>query len=177
MFIRETKKTSATGKRYCQYILVQAARVDGKSRQTNVLYLGSESILANTVIRTQIAKALEEKIYDTQYIDSSLSHFSKLDTQYQIWVTQWVKKYKEREAEKLEILSTPADPLTATFESVDTSSLETLNCREAGAEWMCLQMAYRLKIEDFFYSKGFSRITTQRAMLSIVSRAVFPASE
>ena len=149
MFIRETKKTNVRqGKVFFQYVLVQAQRINGKSRQRNILYLGSHKFLKDKGLRQRIAKALEHRIYNILDFADSFSYYAQLGGEYQKWVDAWYVKYLEKQQEDgQEPLSKPVDGKTATFEEVDTSSVDTGHCREVGAEWLCLQMAKELQIK------------------------------
>lgn len=177
MFIRETKKSnSKSGKVYLQYVLVQGCRINGKSKQLNVLYLGSQKFLNDKELRRNFAKALEEKIYGQLHLHTTQSYYDGLEDEYKKQVDQWYDKYLENE-KKNQTLSKPADRRTATFEEIDTASIDTDKCREVGAEWLCLNMARELKISDFLKEKGFLQKETELALLCMISRAVFPGSE
>lgn len=177
MFIRETKKSnSKSGKVYLQYVLVQGCRINGKSKQLNVLYLGSQKFLNDKELRRNIAKALEEKIYGQLHLHTNQSYYDGLEDEYKKQVDQWYDKYLENE-KKNQTLSKPADRKTATFEEIDTASIDTDKCREVGAEWLCLNMVGELKISDFLKEKGFLQKETDLALLCMISRAVFPGSE
>lgn len=179
MFIRQTKKSnSKQGKVFFQYVLVQAQRLNGKSRQKNILYLGSQDFLKDKDLRRKIAKSLEHKIYNIQDFAGGFSYYEQLDAPFQQWVDRWYAKYLEKQHVDGAIsLSGPADSKKATFEEVDTSSIDTTNCREAGAEWLCLKMAENLQIDKFLASKKMNSYEVEMSLLSIISRAVFPASE
>ncbi len=179
MFIRETKKTNAqSGKVFLQYVLIQSYRINGSSRQRNVLYLGSDKFLQGKELRGKMAKALEEKIYNTLNFEGAGSYYDALEKEYKKQVDEWYAKYLEKQQEnEYQPLSRPADGKTATFEQIDTSSIDTTQCREVGAEWLCLNMARGLTIDRFLQSKGFAEKETNLALLSMISRAVFPASE
>jgi len=179
MFIRETKKSNAqSGKIFLQYVLIQSYRINGKSRQRNILYLGSHKFLQDKELRQKLAKALEEKIYNTLNIEGVGSYYDVLEKEYQQLVDSWYAKYLEKQQEdEIQPLSRPADGKTATFEQIDTSSIDTSHCRELGAEWLCLNMTQGLNIDEFLQSNGFAQKETELALLSMISRAVFPASE
>ena len=181
MFIRETKKSnsrsgSTPARFFLQYVLVQAQRINGKSRQRNVLYLGSHKFLQNKDLRHRIAKALEEKIYGLISISESSSQYQMLEDVYKKHVDEWHNKYLEKEQQGF-TLSKPSDPNKATFEEVNTSCIDTTDCREVGAEWLCLNMARELKIDKFLRSKGFNPWAIDSALVSIISRTVYPGSE
>ncbi len=179
MFIRETKKSnSKPGKVFLQYVLVQGSRINGKSKQRNVLYLGSQKFLNDKDLRRKIAKALEEKIYGQLHLETTHCYYDGLEDEYKKQVDQWYKKYLKKEKEEQgQPLSKPADRQTANFEEIDTASIDTDQCREVGAEWLCLNIAKELKIDNLLKSKGFVQKESDLALLSMISRAVFPASE
>ena len=181
MFIRETKKSnskSSSSKVFFQYVLVQGSRINGVSRQRNVLYLGSQKFLSDKDLRRNISKALEEKIYGQLCIDQTKSYYDNLNDEFKKHVDQWYEKYLKKEKEEHhQPLSKPADQKSANFEEIDTSTVDTDRCREVGAEWLCLNVAKELKIDNFLSSKGFTKSEAELALLSIISRAVFPASE
>jgi len=181
MFIRQTKKSnSKAGRIFFQYVLVQAMRIDGKARQRNLLYLGSHTFLEDKLLRRRIAKSLEERIYQTHQavlIDKDSTYFSKLDPIYQQHVDEWFAKYIEKQRDQIDTLSTPAKRDTATFEQIDSSSIDTMECMEIGAEWLCFEIAHWLKMDIFFRSRGMNKHKVNMALLSIISRAVFPVSE
>lgn len=184
MFIRETKKrNSSGGKTFCQYVLIQSSRVNGKPKQRNMVYLGSHKYLADKELRSNIAAALEEKIYNKIAFGPEDSPYRTLCREHREQVDVWYEKYLEKEEKdavqkkRKTALSKPANAGTANFEEVDTTSIETSQCREAGAEWLTLNMGRQLKIDEFLKGKGFDPRETDMALLSIVARAVCPASE
>jgi len=179
MFIRQTKKSnSRQGKVFFQYVLVQGYRINGKARQRNVLYLGSHNFMEDKEVRRKIGKALEEKIFNIIDFQNADSFYETLIEEHKKQVDKWYAKYLTKYKEQgRSSLSKPANPKTATFEEVDISSIETDNCREVGAEWLCLNMAGVLKIKNFLCAKGFVSKEIDLALISIISRAVFPASE
>ena len=180
MFIRETKKSiSKSGKTAFQYVLIQSTRIDGKPRQTSVLYLGSHLFLRDKVLRQKIGKALEEKIYQRRVLHGIDACYDLLEAPYRQHVDQWYAKFLEKEQndDKLRALPRPVDPKTAVFEEVNVSEVNVADCKHVGAEWLCLKAALELGIDQFLMSKGFTKKEAELALLSIISRAVFPASE
>jgi hypothetical protein len=64
MFIRQVKKKNAKkGKVFYQYQLVQASRIDGKVKQNQILYLGSDDELDNKDTRQEVLEQLQTKIF------------------------------------------------------------------------------------------------------------------
>jgi len=179
MFIRETKKSNVKGGNiFFQYTLIQVSRVDGKPRQQTVLYLGSRKFLKDKELRKTIGKALQDKIFQTTFLEG-MGAYDTLRDEYKEEVDKWYDKYLEKEQSKeaLRSLARPADPKTATFEEVNITEINVADCKTIGAEWLCLKTAQELGIDRFLKSQGFVQKEMELALLSIISRAVFPASE
>ena len=180
MYIRETKKYRARDRiPFYQYSLVQGSRVNGKIKQHNVLYLGSHDFLHDKVLRKKLGKALQEKIFQTSYLKGLGSLYDALEEAHKHLVDQWYTKYleKEKDDDSLRGLARPVDPRKASFEEVNIAAVKFSNCKTVGAEWLCLKAAQELAIDSFLKSKGFSNKEMELALLSIISRTVFPASE
>lgn len=60
---------------------------------------------------------------------------------------------------------------------VDLNTLEHPQAKEFGAEWLGFQALKQLKIDSFLMEQKWSDEKIQLAMMQIISRAVFPASE
>jgi len=64
------------------------------------------------------------------------------------------------------------------YETVDINSLEHEQAREIGAEWLCKQTLDQLGLKAFLTADcGFNETAANFALMHIVSRAVYPASE
>jgi hypothetical protein len=63
------------------------------------------------------------------------------------------------------------------WQRIDMNSVENKDVRELGSEWLCLQILYRLQIDKYLKSKGWSDDDITLAMAHIVCRTVYPASE
>jgi Transposase DDE domain len=60
---------------------------------------------------------------------------------------------------------------------VDLNTLEHPQAKDFGAEWLSFQALKQLKIDSFLMEQKWSEEKIQLAMIQIISRAVFPASE
>jgi transposase len=63
------------------------------------------------------------------------------------------------------------------WQQVDMNSIENKDVRELGGEWLCLQTLYRLQIDRYLESRGWSDAERDLALAHIVCRTVYPASE
>ena len=76
MFIRQVKKKNAKkGKVFYQYQLVQASRIDGRVKQNQILYLGSEDELDSKHTRQEVVEQLQAKIFGQSLL---LNDYSKI---------------------------------------------------------------------------------------------------
>ncbi len=94
MFIREVKKKNAKdGKIFFQYQLAQASRIEGKVKQYQILYLGSEPLLGDTAKRKMLLDLLQAKIFSQSLLFADgypLELRNLADTYYQ----KFLIKYK-----------------------------------------------------------------------------------
>ncbi len=77
MFIREVKKKNANkGKVFYQYQLSQASRIDGKVKQSQILYLGSDKELHDKKVRQEVLEQLQSKIFKQALLFNDYSPIS-----------------------------------------------------------------------------------------------------
>ncbi len=175
MFIKEVKKrNSKKGKVYLQYHLIQSLRVEGKPRQRIILYLGYHLLLENKEKRKTIAKILENKIYErpTLFPLTDDKAVVALANQY---YEKYQIKYDGLDIERY--FSKPPTAQTADFQADKIHSFELVNSRTLGAERLCKGILDKLKLNEFLRKKGWSPLQIDRALISIISRAIFASSE
>jgi len=63
------------------------------------------------------------------------------------------------------------------FQIINLNSVETDNVKEIGAEWLCFQTLEQLGLGDLLLSLGWSEKAIKIALLHIISKAVYSASE
>ena len=64
------------------------------------------------------------------------------------------------------------------YQQVDINSLSHKESREIGSEWLCKQTIDKLALGEFLLENcGFSQQSVNIALMHIISRAVYPASE
>jgi hypothetical protein len=174
MFIRQVKKkNSEQGKIFYQYQLVQASRINGKVKQTQVLYLGSDNELDDKQIRLEVLEQLQSKIFKQSLIRDQYSKVSrKLAGQY---YQKYLIKYDSiAGGDKVTI---PPSNNANDFHPVDIERLNVENNRTFGAENLCKQISEKLDLPACFEDLGFSDSENKLAQISIISRAIFSASE
>lgn len=176
MFIRQVKKkNSATGKTFFQYQLLQAARINGKVKHQNVLYLGSEPLLANEEARKMTLQLLRAKIFRQSLLFAKDFPDQVVDLA-EAFYKKFLVKYKDVSID--EALSLPAKP-ESLMEKVAVEDIEIENSKTFGGEHLCNQVLGpgMLNLGQCLDSLGFSKEESDLAQVSIVGRALFSASE
>lgn len=175
MFIREVKKkNTANGKTFYQYQLVQASRINGKVKQHNILYLGSKPMLADTESRKKLLELLQAKIFRQSFLfakDYPKEVVALADSYY----NKFLIKYKDIPIDSA--VSIPPVVSEAQIEAIDVKSIEIENSRTFGGEHLCSQIVDMLHLGPCFESLNFRKDENRLAHISIISRALFSASE
>src|SRR5690606_28490558 len=145
MFIRQTKKQrSKDSKTFYQYSLVQATRINGKSRQRTILYLGSEEELQDKDNRSMVLDVLKNKIQGRQPM------FSDIPQPLYNLALAYYKKYKIRyKGSEEQSASIPSTEEQADYETIDLNRLDVNQVRSFGPEYLCLQTLEKLQLADF----------------------------
>lgn len=174
MFIREVKKQrSKDSKTFFQYNLVQTSRIDGKVKQKVILYLGSDPLLTDKENQKTVLEILKSKIFGQSHIfpddvpESLRILVSSLYEKYLI-------KYGEPEPGQVSI---PPAPERAEMHQVDVKGLEVSNVKSIGSEHLCKQVLEKLKLKECLLQLGFDNKQVDKALIAIVSRAIFSSSE
>lgn len=174
MFIRQVKKKNAKqGKVFYQYQLVQASRIDGKVKQNQVLYLGSDKDLDDKQIRHDVLTQLQSKIFKQNLLNNEYSKISQnLAEQY---YQKYLIKYDTIPIDNKIII--PQTDKDVDFQLVDIKNVNIENNKTFGSENLCKQIAEKLDFYQCFKNIGFSDSENKLAQISIISRAIFSASE
>lgn len=175
MFIREVKKkNSARGKTFYQYQLVQASRINGKVKQRNILYLGSEPLLSDADARKKLLDLLQAKIFGQSllfakdYPEEVVALAGKL-------YEKFLLKYKDIPLDSA--VSIPPVENQAQMETIDIESIKIESSRTFGGEHLCSQILEMLGLDTFLKSLNFRENDNRLARISIIGRALFSASE
>lgn len=178
MYIRQVKKQrSEKAQTFYQYSLVQNTRIGERVKQENILYLGSETLLANKQNRALVAKALKSRIYQ----EASLFP-SSLPADLHGLVERYYAKYQLKYPESLEgktpaTIALPPKVGKADFQTVDLNATQVEEVKSFGAEHLCKQLADRLQLDDHLSACGFTDHEVTQGLIAILSRAIFSASE
>lgn len=178
MFIRETKRKRPNSDNvFRQYSLVQSTRIDGKARQSTILYLGSSPLLHDKVDRNIVRDILQSKIQRTNLLfdDSPEALVSLAEQLYQ----KYLIRYNMDESEEGLSLShsLPPKPELADFQQVDLKSFGVSEVKAYGPERLCKHIVDLLGLRACFTKLGFSDFMVDKCCISIIARAVYAASE
>ena len=174
MFIREIKKKNTTkGKVFYQYQLVQASRINGKVKQNQILYLGSDKELHDKKVRLEVLEQLQSKIFKQPLLYNNHSEISKKLTD-QFYQKYLIKYDTEPTGNKIVI---PSHDKDSDFQLVDVKKTEIENNKSFGSENLCKQIVEKLDFETCFKNLKFTDEENKLAQISIISRAIFSSSE
>lgn len=175
MFIRQVKKSNAKeGKTFFQYQLVQASRIAGKVQQRNILYLGSEPLLAEAGNRKNLLDVLQALIFGQPllFAENYPKEITDLAVQYH---NKFLIKYKDLDISSA--VSIPPQEKEPETEAIALNSIEIEDSRTFGGEYLCTQIMEVLDLGTCFETLGFSKNENRLAHIGIISRALFSASE
>jgi hypothetical protein len=158
---------------FYQYTLAQTSRIDGKVKQRTILYLGSEKLLENKTNRDFVLSILKSKIFNQPelFLQDIPRELKVLALQY---YDKYCIKYEQYDENPTSI---PPPPKVSEFHNIDIKGLEVENVKEFGTEYLCTQMLDKLGLGDHFTTLGMSDEQTKKALISIVSKAIYSASE
>ena len=175
MFIKTIVKTDKkTGKRYEYYRLCEGYRIGNKVRHRSILSLGRLSGIESKEDKKMLADRIE-----------SLLRGDKELFAYQI--KPGIEKYARGFAKRIieeglldvgRVRGRVIEDMPKDYETIDLNSVKHDEVRELGSEWLCKQTLDKLGLWDFLTHKaGFSESVANMALMHIISRAVYPASE
>ena len=174
MFIRRVKKQrNSQSKIFYQYTLAQSTRIGGKVKQRALLYLGSETLMADPHNRKLVLQLLKAKIYQQPLLiqEEIPNNIVELAEHY-------YHKYLIKYGEHPELgASHPPVPEKADYHTVDVKTLEVEDARTFGAEHLCKQVMEKLELDNHLKSLGWNPQKRIKALISIIARALFCASE
>lgn len=176
MFIKKIDKSNSGGKKYTYYRLCESIRIGSKTRHHNLLNLGKLSGLEE-----EDRKALANHI-ERLYLGIN-TMFVELPEKVETLAVKFYKELREKSKQEKKSSSMMAQPGSTEalpakeLELIDINSIQHDEVREVGAEWLCLQAIEELGISSLLASKDWDKKTISKALVLLVSRAVYPASE
>lgn len=176
MFVKPiTIPDRKTGKRYTYYRLCESYRVGNLVRHRSILNLGKLEELPDREDHKLLADRIEQILYgrptlfDSQIpekINRLANHFAR------IIIDKRLLDVPEGSCLTSEINDSEGD-----YEEIDISGIRHEEVREVGAEWLSKQALEQLGLMEYLLELGWNERWVKRAMIYIIGRAVFPASE
>jgi len=172
MFIRAVqKKNKNKSKTYTYYRLTHSYRVGNKTRQIVLLNLGKleginkkeHKALANRI--EEIITGAENTLFDTVS--------DELEALAQFFAKQ-ISKHKIFSSGKGKPISKDID---SNYQNVDINSLEQLESKEIGGEWLVKQAFNKLNIPDILETAGLDANQINIAQLLLTAKLIHPSSE
>jgi len=167
MFIREIKKKNPNSpKIFTYHRLVEAFRVQDKTRQRVVLELGRLDLPRERW--NDLANRIEE------LVTGRGPRLVPLPEEIELLALTYAQRIRRKQRKDQESAIPPTEQ---DFQSVDINSIVTEKPRSIGAEHAGLAAMEALGFGDIFKKLDFSKTETDLAMLLIVGRLVHPSSE
>jgi hypothetical protein len=176
MFLKSAdKKDNNTGKTYRYYKLCESYRIGSKTRHRTIFTLGKLEEIETNEERKMLADRIEQLMNggQTLFISVFPDHIEKL-------ARHFYAQIKRKDMKSLPFIKAEASRVNEEdkdYQEVDISSLNLEDVREIGSEWLCKQTIQELGIESFLEDQGWDKFKIDTAMLHIISKATYPASE
>ena len=143
---------------------MESYRTEHGPRQKKILDLGALDL------DRKYFKALADRIEDLVYGQAQclIPAEEKIESLAVYYSSLIVKKTIKKEENKIESFD---------YENIDLNSLNILNVRTIGPEYIAYSMIKELELDKFLQALGFSPEHTTDALVSIIAKLVHPSSE
>lgn len=172
MFIKKITKPDRKGeKTYTYYRLVHSYKLGNKHRQQTIVNLGKLEDIS-----TDRHKVLADRIEGilTGSKDLFFDIPSDIETLAQAFVKKIIEKGVFPVKKKARVIAQDTD---TNYHEVDINSIEQLESRTIGGEWLVKQTFDKLGIDDIFSGTGMSKNESGIAQILLTARLVHPSSE
>jgi hypothetical protein len=156
-----------------QYTLAQTSRINGKVKQSNILYLGSDRLLEDKNNRQLVLEMLKASIFKQPELFPRQMP-EKLKRLALIYYEKYQIKYGQSQDNPTSI---PPSKEQSEFHNTDIKGLEVEDVKEFGAEHLCKQTIEKLGLESFLKGLGLSDAHVSTSLISIAAKAIYAASE
>ena len=179
MFLKLNIKTDKTTKKsYKYYRLCESYRLGDKTRHRTIIDIGKLEQIDNALERKQLADAID-------LILNGMVPLFEIDPAIKTIALDIVAKIRHNQSKAIytnsattaTTLSTPQAIPAPSFETIDTNTIEHEWVKEIGAESLCKQAIDQLELVSFLQQKGWTPDQINKALIHLISRAVYPASE
>lgn len=172
MFIKTIVKTDPkTSHRYEYLRLCSSYRLATKTRHKSVISLGLLPQLDSREKKKEFADRIEQLLTGNSAIFPLL-----LDKETEALAQKFYKKIKEKK-NIIPETGPVSIALEKDYDTIDLNTIEHEDVREVGSEWLCYQALEQLGLSDFLLSLGWEKNQVNMALVHLISKAVYPASE
>jgi len=176
MFLKSAdKKDKATGKLYRYFKLCESYRIGSKTRHNTILVLGKLEEIETDADRKILADRIEQLLTGGQSL-----FVSKMPPQIEKLAQHFYGQIKHKRLSEQPIIQAESkrkQPKDKDFQQVDLSSITMEDVREIGCEWLCKQALEELSVGQYLKDCGWDGSQAETALMHIISRATYPASE
>lgn len=176
MFIKKAdKKDPNTGKIYRYNKLCESYRIGNKTRHRTILVLGKLEEIQSEREKKMLADCIERNLGENLELFPAAvpAHVEKLAGFFSAQIQR--KGFNKPGLQKGP--GHDHNHNATEFQQVDLSSIEMEDVREVGVEWLCKQVLEELRLGDFLRGLSWSEFQVETALIHLVSRASYPASE
>lgn len=176
MFIKTAdKKDAHTGKIYRYHKLCESYRIGNKTRHRTILVLGKLEDIQSDREKKMLADCIERYLGENGELFPAdvPAHVEKL-------ARHFTAQIQHKGFNKPGLQAGPVHDYVhndTDFQHVDLSSVEMEDVREVGVEWLCKQVVEELRLGDFLRGLDWSEFQVETALIHLISRACYPASE
>jgi hypothetical protein len=172
MFIRGINKKNKGGKKiYTYYRLARTYKVGNKVRQETVINLGKLEGLTKEKHKL-LANRIEELLTGTE------SMFFDIDAGTEKLAVEFTKKIINKGVFAIKRKPRPISKEVETdYQEVDINSIEQLESKTIGGEWLVKQAFDKFGMRDIFSRIGMGAIETDIAQMLLTAKMLHPSSE
>ena len=174
MFLKLNVKTDkASNKTYSYYRLCESYRLGDKTRHRNIIDIGRLENIDTSAERKQLADSIE-------FLLKGITPLFVVEAGIKKTALEIAEKIRYKQSIAATITTAhnfSQNVLAPCYESVDTNSIEHQWAKEIGAEYLCMQAIDQLELISFLQQKEWTKLQINTAMIHLISRAVYPASE
>ena len=176
MFIKQIKKKNKNSdKEYIYYRLIHGYKIGNKTRHQNILNLGKLEEV-DKAHHKALADRIEELVTGNS---STLFSDMQTSTNIEALAQEFSKKII---TEKLFIApaldkKNISKEISSNYHEVDLDTIEQIESRSIGAEWLIKQAMEQLGIKKILSGTGMSEEETSIAQMLLTAKAIHPSSE
>jgi hypothetical protein len=175
MYIKEIKKTNKKSDTvYTYYRLVHSYKVGTKIRHQNIVGLGTLEGVEKQHFKP-LADRIEELITgNTGLLFPESEQFEAVEKTAQFYAEKIMKE--KLFSDKKQVISLTKE-VEANYQNIDLETVEQIESKEIGGEWLVKQAFEKLEIEDILKAAKLDDNLTEIAQMLLTAKLLHPSSE